>query len=144
MPQRRAGGLRHDDAELREPFLPAYKRAGGRKEITKARCSIAKLLCAEKAEIYFTSGGTEANNLAVFGAVDARKRMGNKIVTTAVEHSSVFESCRELERQGYEVVFLKPKNGGRITPEQILKRWTIKRYSSVLCSSTTKRAPFSR
>ena len=91
------------------------------KEITKARCSIAKLLCAEKAEIYFTSGGTEANNLAVFGAVDARKRMGNKIVTTAVEHSSVFESCRELERQGYEVVFLKPKNGGRITPEQIFE-----------------------
>lgn len=89
------------------------------KEITKARCSIAKLLCAEKSEIYFTSGGTEANNLAVFGAVDARRRMGNKIVTTAIEHSSVFESCKELERQGYDVVFLKPEKGGCITPEQI-------------------------
>ena len=89
------------------------------KEITKARSSIAKLLGAEKSEIYFTSGGTEANNLAVFGAVNARRRMGNRIVTTAIEHSSVYESCRELERQGYDVVFLKPENGGRVTPEQI-------------------------
>lgn len=89
------------------------------KEITKARSSIVKLLGAEKSEIYFTSGGTEANNLAVFGAVNARRRMGNRIVTTAIEHSSVYESCRELERQGYDVVFLKPENGGRVTPEQI-------------------------
>lgn len=89
------------------------------KEITKARSSIANLLGAEKSEIYFTSGGTEANNLAVFGAVNARRRMGNRIVTTAIEHSSVYESCRELERQGYDVVFLKPENGGRVTPEQI-------------------------
>lgn len=91
------------------------------KEITKARHSIAKLLCAEKSEIYFTSGGTEANNLAVFGAVNARRRMGNRIVTTAIEHSSVYESCRELERQGYDVVFLKPENGGCVTQEQIFE-----------------------
>ena len=89
------------------------------KEITKARSSIAKLLSAEKSEIYFTSGGTEANNLAVFGAVNARRRMGSRIVTTAIEHSSVFESCKELERQGFEVVFLKPEKGGSVTPEQI-------------------------
>lgn len=91
------------------------------KEITKARACIAQLLGAEKCELYFTSGGTEANNLAVFGAVNARKRMGSRIVTTAIEHSSVYESCKELERQGYEVVFLKPGPGGKITPEQVFE-----------------------
>lgn len=89
------------------------------KEITAARTHIAGMLGAEKCELFFTSGGTEANNLAVFGAVNARKRMGSKIVTTAIEHSSVYESCLELQRRGYEVVFLKPQRGGCITPEQI-------------------------
>ena len=59
------------------------------KEMTKARASIAKQIGVKENEIIFTSGGTEANNLAVFGAVEAKKRFGNKIVTTAIEHPSV-------------------------------------------------------
>lgn len=89
------------------------------REITRARKAVAALLGADPNEIIFTSGGTEANNLAVFGAVGAKKRVGNKIVTTAVEHSSVFESCKELEKQGFEVVYLKPDKSGNITEEQL-------------------------
>lgn len=89
------------------------------KEITSARRSVAALLGADASEIFFTSGGTEANNLAVFGAARARKRLGNRIVTTAVEHSSVYESCKELEKDGFEVVFIQPNEDGNITPQKI-------------------------
>ena len=66
-------------------------------EVELARDIIAKAVGAECREIFFTSGGTEANNLALFGSVEANKRRGNKIVTTAIEHSSVFNSAKELE-----------------------------------------------
>lgn len=88
-------------------------------EITHARKVIADLLSVSHQEIFFTSGGTEANNLAVFGAARARKRLGNRIVTTAVEHSSVYESCKELENEGFEVVYLLPDENGRITQAQL-------------------------
>ena len=63
----------------------------------------ALLLCKEK-EVYFTSGGTESNNIALFGAARALKRRGNRIVTTAVEHPSVLETCRALQNDGFEIV----------------------------------------
>ena len=89
------------------------------KEVTAARKITAKQLGAEADEIYFTSGGTEANNTAVFGAAYARRKTGNRIVTTAIEHSSVYESCKELERQGFEVIFLDPERNGNISAEQL-------------------------
>ncbi len=89
------------------------------KEVTAARKITAKQLGAEADEIYFTSGGTEANNTAVFGAAYARRKTGNRIVTTAIEHSSVYESCKELERQGFEVIFLEPERNGNISAEQL-------------------------
>ena len=89
------------------------------KEITYARKTIAKLLGADTDEIIFTSGGTEANNTAVFGAALARQKTGGRIVTTAVEHSSVYESCQELSRRGFDVVFLEPQSGGNISEEQL-------------------------
>ena len=89
------------------------------KEITAARKIIAKTLGADKDEIIFTSGGTEANNTAVFGAAYAKRKTGNKIVTTAVEHSSVYESCRQLEREGFEVVFIEPMPDGNISRQQL-------------------------
>ena len=89
------------------------------KEITYARKTIAKLLGADTDEIIFTSGGTEANNTAVFGAALARQKTGSRIVTTAVEHSSVYESCQELSRRGFDVVFLEPQSGGNISEEQL-------------------------
>ncbi len=88
------------------------------KEVTHARKAVAKLLGAEADEIIFTSGGTEANNTAVFGAALARQKTGSRIVTTAIEHSSVYESCMELQRRGFDVVFLEPQ-GGNISEEQL-------------------------
>lgn len=89
------------------------------KEVILARQSIAESLGVSREEIIFTSGGTEANNLAVFGAVKARKRNGNKIVTTAIEHESVLQSAQELEKQGFEVVYLKPDEYGFISEQQL-------------------------
>lgn len=88
-------------------------------QVRHAREIIAKSLACEKEEIYFTSGGTEANNLAVFGAVQANKRKGKRIVSTAIEHESVLQSIDELEKQGFEVVRLMPDKFGRITEKQI-------------------------
>lgn len=83
-------------------------------ELEAARKSAAKLLGAESGEIYFTSGGTESNNTAVFGAVRSLKRKGNRIITTAVEHSSVMEAMAQLEKNGFEIIYLKPGLNGRI------------------------------
>ncbi len=89
------------------------------KEIILARSAVAESLGAEKEEIYFTSGGTEANNLALFGAVKAKKRLGNRIVTTAIEHESVLQSAQELEKQGFEIIYIQPDKYGFISEEQI-------------------------
>lgn len=80
------------------------------KELVRARAAIAELIGAKESEIYFTSGGTEANNLALMGAAEARKRTGRKIVTTAIEHSSVLDSAKHLESMGFEVEFVSPKD----------------------------------
>ena len=89
------------------------------KEIILARTAVAESLGADRDEIVFTSGGTEANNLALFGAVKARKRLGKRIVTTAIEHESVLQSAQQLEREGFEVVYLMPDKSGNITKEQL-------------------------
>lgn len=88
-------------------------------ELTAARRSVAKSLGADEREIFFTSGATEANNLALFGAAESRRRTGNKIVTSAVEHSSVIEACKRLENTGYEVVYLKPDESGKISENDL-------------------------
>ena len=89
------------------------------KEIILARSAVAESLGAEKEEIYFTSGGTEANNLALFGAVKAKKRLGNRIVTTAIEPESVLQSAQALEKQGFEVIYIQPDKYGFISEKQI-------------------------
>lgn len=88
-------------------------------EVEKARKIIANELGADESEIYFTSGGTEANNMAVFGAALKNKKRGNKIVTTNIEHSSVHESMLELQNMGFDVIFLKTDINGEIKKEQI-------------------------
>ena len=80
------------------------------KELDLARLSVAELIGAKENEVFFTSGGTEANNLAIMGGVEAKKRSGKKIVTTAIEHSSVIDTAKHLEAMGYEVVYVKPKS----------------------------------
>ena len=88
-------------------------------EVEKARKIISNELGADESEIYFTSGGTEANNMAVFGAALKNKKRGNKIVTTNIEHSSVHESMLELQNMGFDVIFLKTDINGEIKKEQI-------------------------
>ena len=89
------------------------------KKVTLAREAIAEMICAEPGEIYFTSGGTEGNNTAVFGAAYARKKRGNRIVTTAIEHPSVKEPIKRLEEEGFEVIRIKPQADGTISEEDI-------------------------
>lgn len=89
------------------------------KVLRASREIIAKSLSASSDEIYFTSGGTEANNLAIFGAAMANKRKGKRIVTTAIEHESVLEAVAELEAQGFEIIRLEPDKNGKISQEQI-------------------------
>lgn len=90
------------------------------KELEAARDVIAGSLSVSPTEIFFTSGGTESNNTAVFGAVNALKRRGNRIVTTAIEHSSVVEAAEKLKKDGYEVIFLEPDESGVIPKEKFI------------------------
>ncbi len=90
-----------------------------RKLLEEARAQVAGALGAQPEEITFTSGGTESNNLVLFGAAQARRRLGNKIVTTAAEHDSVLNPCRALEQQGFQVVYLKPDSTGRLSEEAL-------------------------
>lgn len=89
------------------------------KAVIKARQAIATALDCEKEEIFFTSGGTEANNLAVFGAAYAGRRRGNRIVTTAIEHESITQSMDELEKEGFEIIRLAPDKQGNISLAQL-------------------------
>ena len=88
--------------------------------LDKTRKAIAKSIQAEQQEIYFTSGGTEANNIAVLGAVKQLKRRGNRIVTTAIEHPSVKETVDHLEKEGFEVIRIKPQANGVISVDDLL------------------------
>ncbi len=92
-----------------------------KQELEKAREAVAARLGAGPQELFFTSGGTESNNLALFGAAWARKRLGNRIVTTKAEHDSVRNPLEELARQGFEVVALAPDETGKISPEALLE-----------------------
>jgi len=97
-----------------------------RAAVEGARDSVAKLLGARASEIVFTSGGTEADNLAIFGAVSAAplpagSSAGERkhVVTTTVEHAAVKSPCEELERRGVEVTYVPVNREGRVCPEKI-------------------------
>ena len=94
------------------------------REVAHARQAVAVSLGAQPREIIFTSGGTEANNLAVLGGAAAGRRRGKRIVTTAIEHPSVLEPMRQMEKEGFEVVFLTPDADGRVPEEAVLKAVT--------------------
>lgn len=86
--------------------------------IDKARDDIASFIKAQADELYFTSGGTESDNLAVIGAAESLKRRGNRVVTTAFEHSAVLGAAKELEKRGFEVIYLSPDESGTVNSEQ--------------------------
>ena len=83
------------------------------------RAVIAGALGAKPEEVVFTSCGTESDNWAIRAAVHLNRRKGKHIITTAIEHDAVLEPCRELEREGYEVTYLKPDRMGNITVDQV-------------------------
>ena len=87
--------------------------------VDAARASVAALVGAKSAEIVFTSGGTESDNLALFGAVAVSSRPRKHIVTTTIEHHAVLNVCRELERQGVEVTFVPVGGQGIVAPDDI-------------------------
>ncbi len=90
-------------------------------ELTAARRAVAKALSAQNEEIFFTGGGTEANNTALFGTARAKKRRGNKIIVSSVEHSSIIEAAKQLENNGFEVVYINPDSNGIINADAVLK-----------------------
>ncbi len=87
--------------------------------IFSAKEVCANAISCRSDEIYFTSGGTEANNLAIMGAVNARTKRGNRIVTTQIEHPSVLETIKSLEQKGFEVIYLKPNENGQVSEADI-------------------------
>ena len=87
--------------------------------VKASRDTLAKCLEADPREIYFTSGGTESNNMAIRGYLEGNPRRGKHIITTAIEHPSVLEVFKALEKQGYKVDFLGVDQEGRIRPEEL-------------------------
>ncbi|MFJ7829154.1 cysteine desulfurase family protein [Peribacillus sp. NPDC097284] len=85
------------------------------KLLSAARKQMAELLKVKSSEIYFTSGGTESNNLAIKGVAQAYANRGKHIITTAIEHPSVGDACHSLEEQGFELTYLPVDEQGRIS-----------------------------
>ncbi len=88
-------------------------------EIKNTRRILSAALGCREGELYFTSGGTEANNTAVLGTAYAGKRRGNKIVISAIEHASVLAAADYLSKNGFEVVRVSPDKNGVVTPDKI-------------------------
>ncbi len=91
------------------------------RQLDAARAAVAKSLSCETEEIAFTNSGTLANNAAVFGAAHALRRRGNRIVTTCVEHPSVSECMAQLEKEGFEVIYLKVDKHGKINKSELMQ-----------------------
>ena len=117
-------------AEARDAMLDALAQFGnpssryeyGRQAAQRVKTdreAVAQAVGCYPAELYFTSCGTEGDNWAIRRGVELNRRRGKHIVTTAVEHAAVLETCKDLERQGYEVTYLKPDKAGRVTVEQL-------------------------
>lgn len=91
--------------------------AQAKKAMEDARESIAASLGASANEIYFTGGGSEADNWAIKGVAEAYKEKGKHIITTKIEHHAVLHTCEYLEKQGYEVTYLDVDDKGVVSPE---------------------------
>lgn len=87
--------------------------------VEEARSHVANLVNCDPREIVWTSGATEADNLAVKGVARFYKSKGNHIITSKIEHKAVLDPCRQLEREGFEVTYLEPSEGGVINPEDV-------------------------
>lgn len=107
------------DEEYGNPSSMHLKGVGAEKYIRYAKNAISKQLKCEPKELIFTSGGTEANNLALIGIAQANKRAGNHIITTAIEHPSVYNPILYLEELGFRVSFLEVDSKGKVDLEHL-------------------------
>jgi cysteine desulfurase len=125
--------------EVLEAMLPYYKEIYGnassihqfgrpaRRAIDAAREKVASLLgAASPEEVVFTSGGTEADNFAIKGAAQALRSKGNHIITSSIEHQAVLNTCKVLEKEGFQVAYLKVDKDGLVDPEELKNAITPK------------------
>ena len=90
-----------------------------RKVLEDARRTVADILGAKPAEIYFTSGGSESDNWAIKGAAFANRKKGNHIITSQIEHHAVLHTCQWLEKQGFEITYLPVDEYGLVNPRDV-------------------------
>ena len=126
------------DKRVLEAMLPCFTEIYGnpsslhafgqdaRHIMEESRDKIATFIGAKPEEIIFTSGGTESNNSAIKGIAYARHNKGNHIITSKIEHNSVLEPCRFLEKQGFEVTYLPVDKYGIVDPDEVKKAITDK------------------
>src|SRR5271167_4121077 len=93
----------------------------GEEAVENARQQIASLINATPKEIIFTSGATESDNLMIKGVAEMYREKGNHIITQAIEHKAVLDTCKRLEKNGYEVTYLPVQRDGRVNPEEVRK-----------------------
>ena len=99
-----------------------YRKAGEISiDIESAREKIAKLLNADVNEIFFTSGGTESDNLAILGITSKLKEKGNHIITSKIEHHAVLNTCKYLSKKGFEITYLPVDKYGLLDPDDLKK-----------------------
>lgn len=122
--------------EVLEAMLPFYGTyygnassgyelgADSRAAVEQARSIIAASLRAKPEQIFFTSGGTEGNNWVLRGTSVKWRNKGSHIITTQIEHPAVLKTCRQLERRGVRVTYLKPDSRGTVSPDQVRKAIT--------------------
>ena len=109
-----------EDGEFGNPASRSHSFGWSADEaVEEARKNVADLIGADPKEIIFTSGATEADNLAIKGIADFYQTNGKHIVTSKIEHKAVLDPCRELERQGFEVTYLDPNEEGLVTAEMV-------------------------
>jgi len=100
--------------------------AEAREALAEAREKVAKLIGANADEIVFTSGGTEADNYAIQGVAYANQNSGNHIITTPIEHHAVLDTCRWMEKRGFNVTYLPVDEYGLVDPNDVKKAITDK------------------
>jgi len=98
----------------------------GEEAVENARAQVASLIGATPKEIIFTSGATESDNLMIKGVAEMYREKGNHIITQAIEHKAVLDTCKRLEKDGFEVTYLPVGKDGRVNPEDVRKAITSK------------------
>jgi len=111
--------LPYFDSRVGNPASLHESGVEARKALGTARELVAALIGAEDKEIIFTSGATESNNIAIRGAVQRKKKKGNHIIISAVEHMSVVNTCKDLQREGFEVTTVPVDRDGLVDPERL-------------------------